>query len=172
VYGLEYFIFPTLVERSTKCPITSPLGQGAYNTSWICYNIGVTLSRGSIALFQFPCLWLVLVLQAANVVLWGVEVHSHFIPRMGGNGYILQYVWMVWVGLMGGTAYSNCLRAFHCSPRIPNDRRDRLINTAFAVANIVILSSTVMGTVLDNTILTTETVRQNCPKVQDAAIVL
>merc|ERR1711865_147415 len=78
VYGLEYFIYPTLVDRSTKCAPTSPLGNQAYNNSWIAYNIGVTLSRGSIAFFEFPCIWLVAILQAINVVGWAIEVDTHF----------------------------------------------------------------------------------------------
>mmetsp|Transcript_49530 Transcript_49530/g.111233 ORF Transcript_49530/g.111233 Transcript_49530/m.111233 type:complete len:478 (-) Transcript_49530:45-1478(-) len=170
VYGLEYTIFPTLLDRSTKCPPTASVGKGAYNNSWIFYNVGVTLSRGSILLFEFPHLWLLIVAQAINVVLWAVEVHVHFIARMGARGYMLQYLWMTWVGLMGGAAYANCLRAFHCSPRIPTSKRDRCINVAFLTANVVILSSTLLGTLLDNTVLTEEIVVRGCPHVPNEAL--
>lgn len=163
VYGLEYFIFPTLVDRATKCPPTAALGDQAYNNSWVAYNIGVTFSRGSIAFFQFPCLWLVMVLQTVNVVFWVVEVNVHALVQMRTFGYVLQYVWMVFVGLMGGTAYANCIRTFHSSARIPANRRDQLINYAFAVSMLVILASTGLGELLDNTLITTEAVTRNCP---------
>merc|ERR1711920_661006 len=100
VYGLEYFVFPTLVDRATQCPSTAVLGNEAYNTSWICYNIGVTVSRASIAFFTLPYLMPLLVLQAINVGVWAIEVNINFVPRLGATGYILQYVMMVWVGLM------------------------------------------------------------------------
>jgi len=163
VYGLEYFIFPTLVDRATKCPATAAFGEQAYNTSWICYNIGVTLSRASIAFFQFPCLWVVFVLQAFNVAGWAFEVNTQSLARMGNAGYCLQYAWMVFVGLMGGTAYANCIRTFHCSSKVPSARRDQLINIAFAVSMAVILASTGLGELIDNTILTTENLMRHCP---------
>merc|ERR1740130_29444 len=112
VYGLEYFIFPTLVDRGTQCPADK--AEHAYNTSWMAYNIGVTISRGSIAFFEFPCLWLLFVLQAINVAGWAVEVKMRFLRSGWQTGYMIQYAWMVWVGLMGGTAYANCMRKFHC----------------------------------------------------------
>jgi len=164
VYGLEYFIFPTLVDRATQCPSTAALGNGAYNTSWICYNIGVTISRASTAFFQLPYLWPLLVLQAVNVGFWSIEVYFNIIPHMGTAGYVLQYLVMVYVGLMGGAAYANCIRTFNCSTRIPSDQREKLINYAFAISMIVILASTGLGEILDNTILTKEYVTRNCPK--------
>ena len=33
VYGFEYFVFPTLVDRENQCPPTSPLGVSAYTKS-------------------------------------------------------------------------------------------------------------------------------------------
>jgi len=163
VYALEYFIFPTLVDRATKCKPTSPLGDQAYNNSWIAYNIGVTISRGSIAFFEFPCIWLVFVLQAINVAGWAIEVETHFVQSMRATGYIIQYAWMVWVGLMGGTAYANCIRRFHTSPRIPDKKRDQLVNLAFAVSMAAMMASTGLGELLENTILTTKIVTRNCP---------
>lgn len=163
VYGLEYFIFPTLIDRATKCPWTSPLGKQAYNNSWISYNIGVTISRGSIAFFQFPCLWLLLILQAVNVGFWTVEMKTHSLQALGGKGYMIQYSWMVWIGLMGGTAYANCIRQFHCSPRIPAEKRDMLINFTFMVSMMMILASTGLGELLENTIWTVADVTRNCP---------
>eukprot|EP00928_Gymnodinium_smaydae_P081936 TRINITY_DN65366_c0_g1_i1.p1 TRINITY_DN65366_c0_g1~~TRINITY_DN65366_c0_g1_i1.p1 ORF type:complete len:438 (-),score=59.53 TRINITY_DN65366_c0_g1_i1:418-1542(-) len=163
VYGLEYFVYPTLVDRATQCTPTAALGKNAYNMSWVFYNIGVTASRASIALFTFPCLWLVVVLQALNVFLWIIEVLTHALPQLKTQGYLIQYAWMTFVGLMGGTAYANCIRSFHCSPNIANHRRDRLISYAFAASQVVILASTALGNLLSSTVLTNAFVTRNCP---------
>lgn len=162
VYGLEYFIYPTLVGRGTLCLADGSSEENAYTKSWISYNIGVTISRGSIAFFEFPCLWLVCALQAINVAGWAVQVKTRFLPAGSQTGYYIQYAWMVWVGLMGGTAYANCMRAFHCSPRVPSKDRDKLINLAFAISMATILASTFLGDLLDSTILTKEIVTQQC----------
>eukprot|EP00929_Paragymnodinium_shiwhaense_P083455 TRINITY_DN44487_c0_g1_i2.p1 TRINITY_DN44487_c0_g1~~TRINITY_DN44487_c0_g1_i2.p1 ORF type:complete len:438 (+),score=67.35 TRINITY_DN44487_c0_g1_i2:45-1358(+) len=163
VYGLEYFIYPTLVDRATKCPVTASLGEDAFNKSWICYNIGVTLSRSSVYFFRLPQLWILIVLQAANTILWSLEVWLHNIPRWGAAGYALQYGWMVFVGLMGGAAYANSMHVFNHSPNIASERRDKLINYSFALSMICMMSSTGLGMVLDNTVLQESVARRNCP---------
>lgn len=163
IYGLEYFIYPTLVDRATRCPSTAALGDQAYVHSWVAYNVGVTLSRGSIAFFQFRHLWLLIVLQAINVALWVVEVNVHLIQSMRTTGYALQYVWMMYVGLMGGTGYANCIRVFHCSPLIPDKQRDQWINYAFAISMMVIVASSGFGVLIESTVLTNDVVTRGCP---------
>lgn len=67
------------------------------------------------------------------------------------------------MGLMGGSAYANSIHVFNHSPRISAEKRDRLVNYAFALSMVCMLSSTGLGMVLDNTVLTYNEIRKNCP---------
>merc|ERR1719171_2249335 len=116
VFGCEYFIFPTLVDRATVCPATAPLGADGFSRCWIAYNVGLMLSRASIAFFRWRRLWLLVLLQAANVAVGTAAVIYQPVPRLASAGYVMIYLWMVWVGLIGGFAYVNCIHEMNTSP--------------------------------------------------------
>merc|ERR1719359_358271 len=115
VYALEYFIYPGLVDRDTLCPMVSGfLAQNTFTLSWMAYNVGVTISRGSVAFFQIERLWILTFLQFVNAVLWSAEAITHTLPKLFGvQGYYMMVAWMVWVGFMGGGCYANCMHAFN-----------------------------------------------------------
>ena len=163
VYGLEYFIFPTLVDRANTCPPTASLGDDGYARCWMAYNLGVTASRASLAYFRWRRLWLLVVFQAANLALWILEVYHQPIPRLGSVGYVLMYIWMIWVGMMGGCAYANCIHEINTSPRIHASQRDVLVNFAFGVAQSAILGSSVLGYALDQNVLSYGRISSACP---------
>lgn len=69
VYCLEYTIFPGLADRETLC-----FSKIWFSIMWMAYNIGVTLSRLSVAFFRIRHLWLLTGFQFLNVVGWTLEV--------------------------------------------------------------------------------------------------
>lgn len=155
IYFLEYLIYPGLVDRDTLCPEgTSWLGRHAFTVGWIAYNIGVTLSRGSIAFFKIERLWILVLLQLANCGLWALEATNHYLLHLFGNtGYVIVILWIIWVGIMGGCAYVNCMHAYMTQESIPNDLRELSITVGFALSNVGILLATSSAGVLDNTVL-------------------
>lgn len=155
VYFLEYFIYPGLVDRDTLCPNgKSWLTKNAFTMSWIAYNVGVTCSRASVTFFRIERLWILVVLQFINACLWIYEATTHqLIVRFGENGYYIVILWMIWVGVMGGCTYVNCMHAFGKRQDIPNDLRELGITIGFAMSNIGIVVATGLGAILDTTLL-------------------
>jgi len=158
VYTLEYTIYPGLVDRDTLCPISKGfLATNAFTLMWTCYNIGVTLSRASVSWFRIENLWLITGLQALNVALWFVEATEHTILNYFGNtGYYILLAWMVWVGLMGGCCYANCMYAYNTWSNIPDNYRELGINLGFAMSNIGIFAATNITTLLQTTVLSSD----------------
>lgn len=155
VYFLEYFIYPGLVDRDSLCPQTSSfLGQHVFTVSWLAYNVGVTVSRASVALFRVERLWILAVLQFVNAALWIYEAATHkIVITFGSLGYTIIVLWMVWVGVMGGCTYANCMYGFAKRPDIPDNLRELGITIGFAMSNIGIMLATASSGILDNTVL-------------------
>lgn len=158
VYFLEYFIYPGLVDRDTLCPEGKTwLTQNAFTVSWIAYNVGVTLSRASVTFFRIERLWILAALQFANSCLWIYEATTHhLIVQFGEAGYYIVTVWMIWVGIMGGCTYVNCMHAFGKREDIPDNLRELAITIGFAMSNVGITIATGLGGILDNTLLSME----------------
>eukprot|EP00854_Cymbomonas_tetramitiformis_P003311 gene3311-4167_t len=138
VYALEYSIYPGFVDRDTVelRDSDSFIQKNTYTLAWMAYNIGVTLSRVSVSFFRVSRLYLVTLLQFCNCLGWSLEAYYHFLPScMGNAGYYLMLVWIIFVGLMGGTAYSNCNHQMNTSPAIPDNLRELGINIMFALIN-------------------------------------
>jgi len=166
VYVLEYSIYPGLVDRDTLCPIDdSFMAVNAFTMMWTCYNVGVTISRGSVGYMQTDKLWLFTTLQFLNCAGWVYEAFNHTILNtFGRNGIYVLFVWMVFVGLMGGACYSNCVNAFNTRKIIPADVRELGINLSFTCANGGVMMATMMATMLHNSVMSSEALFPNgCP---------
>jgi len=133
----------------------------------MAYNVGLMLSRASIAYFRWRRLWLLVLLQAANVAVWTAAVFWQLIPRAGTLGYILMYLGMVWVGLLGGFAYVNCIHEINTSPKIPAAKRDMFVNLLFGCSESSIFLSCLLGYALNQKTLSFERITTACPR--DAA---
>jgi len=166
VYALEYAVYPGFVNLATLCPVShSFLSRHAFTISMVMYSIGVTISRSSVAFFQFQNLWVFTVLQAINCLLSVVEATQHTILKtFGANGYLILFGWQVWVGVMGGASYSNCMYAYNTRKDIPNELRVLGINIAFAMSMVGIFAATNLTTVLQTTVLSTSVLfPHGCP---------
>eukprot|EP00413_Alexandrium_margalefii_P021829 CAMPEP_0204573566 /NCGR_PEP_ID=MMETSP0661-20131031/40100_1 /ASSEMBLY_ACC=CAM_ASM_000606 /TAXON_ID=109239 /ORGANISM="Alexandrium margalefi, Strain AMGDE01CS-322" /LENGTH=439 /DNA_ID=CAMNT_0051582009 /DNA_START=41 /DNA_END=1360 /DNA_ORIENTATION=- len=150
VYMLEYTIYPGLDDRETLCS-----GKEWYTTMWMCYNVGVTLSRLSVAVFRIERVWLLTLLQAANVAGWVLEVYRGWIRNSlpNGNGLCICAAWMVLVGLCGGATYANCMYQFNQKEGIPNNIRELGMNLGVLMSNLGITTATLSFMLLNRTVL-------------------
>lgn len=150
VYCLEYFIYPGLDDRETVC--ASPVW---YTAMWMCYNVGVTLSRLSVGFFRIRRVWLLTCFQLFNVIFWTTEVLTggirNALPDEIGIGLMTMY--MVPVGLCGGAAYANCMYLFNTKAGIPHNIRELGVNLAFVMSNIGITASTFSFSFLSTSIM-------------------
>lgn len=156
VYFAEYSIYPSLVDRDSHF-VANPnsfIQTNVYVLSWMCYNVGVTISRLSISVIRIRSVWVLSMLQVINLALWFVEAITHYLRDVyGDGGYAIMLVWMVWVGLMGGGTYANCMHIMNTSPDIPDRLRELGVNVCFCLLNLGIIVSSVLFLGLDNSVL-------------------
>ena len=118
------------------------------------YNVGVTFSRASVSFFRIRRIWVLTLLQAINVALWGAFASGQWIAYWGSD--VPLYVaacHMIFVGFMGGACYANCMYLFNTSEGIPNKYRELGINLGFFFSNIGIITATGLVTILKATVM-------------------
>eukprot|EP00927_Polykrikos_kofoidii_P022924 TRINITY_DN21265_c0_g1_i2.p1 TRINITY_DN21265_c0_g1~~TRINITY_DN21265_c0_g1_i2.p1 ORF type:complete len:450 (-),score=66.15 TRINITY_DN21265_c0_g1_i2:502-1797(-) len=150
VYCLEYFVYPGLADRETL-----HASKSWYPAYWMCYNIGVTISRFSVTIFRIKHVEILTVFQFLNVIGWTVEVYTGIVRNSlpNGGGYYIMGGWMVLVGLCGGATYGNCMYLFNTQEGIPDNLRELGTNLGFVMSNIGILLSVLSFSILDETIM-------------------
>lgn len=166
VYFCEYSINPALVDRDTHhVDQSSVLQKNTYVLAGVAYNIGVTLSRTSVSWFEIKQVWLLSLLQFINMVLWAMEAYYHTLRNHlpGDTGYVAMLCWMIFVGLMGGATYSNCMNIMNKSPDIPDHLREVGVNICFTLLNLGIIVSSVLFLVLDTTVYSLERIYPGQP---------
>eukprot|EP00392_Amoebophrya_sp_AT5.2_P000729 g730.t1 len=167
VYSLEYLIISGFVDRVTLCPTNrSFLATHAYTIYWALYNVGVTLSRASVAYFRIQKVYILTLLQLLNAVLWCSEPEQqqgHVLASTPSSygyanlGYYIMGLHVVFIGFMGGACYSNCMYLFNTSPCIPSEYRELGLNIGFLFSNVGIISATALTLLLDATAMSKET---------------
>eukprot|EP00796_Vickermania_ingenoplastis_P009079 gene9079-6372_t len=87
--------------------------RNSYPITQVCYQAGVFFSRSSLSVIQIKAVGILSILQAINAVCWLVQSKTLIIgsktseSKEVGLSFIL-YVWMLYVGLLGGASYVNC----------------------------------------------------------------
>jgi len=101
VYLAEYFINQGLVELIyfTNSDLTH---DEQYRWYQVIYQVGVFISRSSVNFFRFTYLWVLPILQLANVVIFFCEAYFLFMP----NIWII-FILILFEGLLGGCSYVN-----------------------------------------------------------------
>ena len=149
------FEFVTLVGLASQANPQSD-GSGwwydnAYEVLSFCYQLGVLISRSSISVVHFDMHqlpWLT-VLQAINAVIWTVQAWRGLMPLW------LQFVHMLFVGLLGGAMYVNVFFVLNRDSRLRAGKdRELAINLVTAAYNVGLVGASIVETVLLNTILT------------------
>ncbi|XP_076448088.1 battenin-like isoform X2 [Babylonia areolata] len=104
VYFAEYFINQGLHELLYFNNISWLNKAAQYRWYQVDYQIGVFISRSTVTCLPIPTkwLWILPVLQVANMSLLIAEVFLRFIPS-----FWIMVVIVLWEGLLGGSAYVN-----------------------------------------------------------------
>ena len=152
VYLFEFVILVGLASQAD--PQSDGSGwwyENAYEILSFCYQLGVLLSRTSISVVQIPkqrLPWLTL-LQAINAVVWTVQAWRGLMPLA------VQFVHMLFVGLLGGAMYVNVFHQLNHDARLQRGKdRELAINLVTAAYNVGLLGASIVETVLLNTLLT------------------
>ncbi|EGD82751.1 hypothetical protein PTSG_03402 [Salpingoeca rosetta] len=101
VYWSEYMINQGIFENMLW-PHQHISTDAQYRLYQLLYQIGVFLSRSSLAIFALSSVWIPAVVQMANFAVLFVEARVHFFP-----GIWLTCIWIIFEGLLGGLVYVN-----------------------------------------------------------------
>jgi battenin len=91
--------------------------------------------------------WIVTALQAGNFVLWWFEAAFVFMPIW------LEFITMVWVGLMGGASYVNVAYQILSADFLPADYKETAANVSLIFNNLGVILASLFTILLDNTVL-------------------
>ncbi|KAG5501587.1 hypothetical protein JIQ42_05433 [Leishmania sp. Namibia] len=85
--------------------------KNSYVVCQFCYQFGVLISRSSLLIVKIPYVGVISIIQIINAVCWIVQARVLFIKsntksQQVGLSFIL-FVWMIFIGLLGGASYVN-----------------------------------------------------------------
>jgi battenin len=145
VYFLEYVVSVGFASQAASYSCSDADRKITGRCSWwaansyevlaFCYQFGVLISRSSVTVLRVHRLWVLTLLQAANFAAWLVHALYPFIPLP------LQFVWMIFVGLIGGGMYVNSFFAIMIDDRIRPEQRETCLNVVSLWINLGIVSS-------------------------------
>ena len=95
VYIFEYVINVGLGSKADTNR-SKDFQDNTYEIFQVCYQVGVFISRSSVAFVDYFHFEIITIIQALNCVLWHFQVYIQFLPMW------FQYSHMVTVGLLGG----------------------------------------------------------------------
>merc|ERR1719326_1844475 len=84
VYFCEYLVYPGFVDRDTLC-----LEGWTFTLCWVSYNLGVLISRASVAAFRIERLEVLAALQIVNLCFWAVEAVTHVLRDALGRSAVV-----------------------------------------------------------------------------------
>ncbi|XP_041348415.1 battenin-like isoform X3 [Gigantopelta aegis] len=122
VYFCEYFINQGLHELLYFYKIWIVKSE-QYRWYQVIYQLGVFISRSSVNCFQIKKLWILPILQLANLVVLLTQVYFRYIP----NIWIIFAI-ILFEGLLGGAAYVNTF--YRMSQEIPSEHREFSLGVA------------------------------------------
>ena len=105
------------------------------------------ISRSSLSLVKINRVEILTVLQGINFVLWILQAKYKFI-----NIYV-QFVLMVYVGLLGGASYVNTFYVLLNSTTIRNKDKEFIVNLVALCINFGIVAASAFVLMMDNTFL-------------------
>lgn len=115
-----------------------------------CYQLGVVLSRSSLALFKIKRIGILTFLQFVNFVFWLIQADIHFV-----QGYPIiwfLFVHMFYVGLLGGSSYVNVFYLVLHDDKIPIKDREYCVNISAFANTFGITASSIVIIILDLTL--------------------
>lgn len=145
VYFFEYVASTGAADKSN--PIDSPSWPVSHGYAILsfCYQVGVLISRSSLQWVHIRRVEVLTVLQLVNFLLWMFQASFHFI-----NIWV-QFVLMVYVGLLGGASYVNIFYRFLHDDNFLERDRELCINLATIWITAGITLASLFTILMDNT---------------------
>lgn len=151
VYFLEYCCTVSFAERahpkSTTDQSTEFIVKNAYVLLALSYQVGVFISRSSLACFKIRQVWIMTALQTVNWVIFFTIAHSKWLS------IYYQIPLMIWVGLMGGCSYVNCTYCILASKELPKSLKELAVNIASFFVSVGLVGSAVFAIIVSNFII-------------------
>ncbi|CCW65839.1 unnamed protein product [Phytomonas sp. EM1] len=133
VYVAEYasqYMAPYSFARKRYAESTNFWISNGYVILALCYQIGVLISRSSLYCVRIKKVWIITLIQLLNTGGWFAQAFLLFISSddeaTQSKLMFALFVWMIFVGLMGGASYVN---VFHnVLDQIKNEETDMIIS--------------------------------------------
>jgi len=149
VYYLEYLVLSGLCDRVSKKKYITDFDDIQYELFSLSYQIGVFISRSSLFVVKHvKMVEMFTIFQLINLIVWVIEFYTGFIT----SAYV-AFGHLVFVGLMGGSAYVGCFYFLLKSNDIHAKMKELSVNIASIFNDIGIFSSSITILILDNTIM-------------------
>ena len=144
VYFLEYVIQSAFVHCAQK---PSEVQDWHYPLMNLMYQIGVFISRSSLALFKFPWVGWLTLCQLVFFGMWATQPFFYWMP------IYVQIIFMICVGLFGGCSYVNSFHLIMNDPHLSTKEKEVVTSWNAFVISLFIVLSTVFDVVSENTFL-------------------
>lgn len=148
VYFLEYTIIIGFADKATHQfkDSTKSIEHYSFILLNFCYQVGVVISRSSLPIIKITRVWTVSALQLFNFFLWAWIAYTKALSLP------IEFGIMIWVGLMGGASYVNCLYLVLESDTVEKKDKEVSINIMSICNNIGVLMATFASFTLGETI--------------------
>lgn len=153
IYFFEYTVLTCFADVYTKRKRINAgddhtfLEKNAFIILTVCYQFGVLVSRGSLDCFKVRRLWVLILLQVVNFVLWFLNVYFFVVTH-----YAAVFAHIAFVGMMGGTLYVNVLYNIVSSKTLDFNDKELAMIMCTIFDDLGILSASIFSLILDNTI--------------------
>lgn len=93
-----------------------------------CWSMN-THSPIGVAWFQLQNVWILTAIQGVNCLLWAVEAFAGWHRQTASLWpYYVMGAHIIFVGMLGGATYANCMFLFNTHPTVPDKYRELGIN--------------------------------------------
>jgi len=152
VYYLEYLCTTSFAERANPKPSPNDPDVDFFTANGflllqVSYQVGVFISRSSFVLFKFPWVSFLSFLQFINCVIFATVAYWRWLNIK------LQIPLMLWVGLMGGCSFVNCMYNILSNPKLKKKDKETIINAAAFFNDLGILSAAVSALVISKWVI-------------------
>jgi battenin len=131
-------------------PPAGAILASSYVILQFCYQFGVLLSRSSLSVVRIHRTWFITLLQALNFFAWLILDYFQPIPE---NLVYIEFVAMLWIGLLGGCMYVNVFANVVESKDLDEDEKELSINIICIYVNLGIVAASLFDILMDSTFL-------------------
>lgn len=117
--------------------------RNMYEIIQFCYYFGIIIGKSLVRLLKVEKLWILSLIQVANVVLLSFECHFKFIPYWG------DFIIAFFVGLIGGLCYSNVFNCLLKSTEISKYYKEAASNLVLIMATFGIILASIAIILID-----------------------